>query len=845
MDAKLSSGGKDVAVKHTFSRRKTQMAMSINHNISAINTRRTLNTSSSAMGKSLQKLSSGYRINVGSDGPADLVISEQLRAQTVGLERAVRNTMEASNVIGIAEGALNEMNSILKTMRSLALHASNNGITSPQQVAADQSEVDSAIQTIDRIANTTKYSDQFLLNGGKQLNSTRTTLEDKVTDTNLLDLGLTRIDQIFKKEDFAINFTFSGATTNAETAADETVMAKRAYFEANASTAGTDIDATNNTTISSDQRFTITGENGARTFSFANGTHIGEISEQINNLSDSTGVGSTLIFDNDVTGTGLTGVETAFGVNRVTLAQTTYHVDSSYNSTDSQLSISAAVTGAVAGTNTDGDGRLYLKWSSATAYTAYKDRAMTIEVGTGTDGVAMTASNSSGLAALIVDVDANAPVAGEITIVDTNAAGALELDDTGVDVTGMAGLAALGLGTALALDGGDVISGVRLGQNTDETGTLYYKFTGAANAKTVSVYKDANMAAEDLVMQTNGTVNLNGAADTKIKLYETNGSGLFSTMNFDDAGAGLTAADATGSISFTNLGVRLYSEDYGSDAFVKVDAHEGALFADASDNIVDAGLTGATDIEYGQNAKLTVNGLELQMNGLEAEVSTQDMNAKFVFNEGELGKTTIAVVGYDQGAVASRAGQLDSGVNSQATKAMHNTGERLDDFTGGMQFQLGEGAGDQERTVYSIQSMAVAKLGQVKFTDDFDSTGVTSTKLLGVSDLLGGSYASLAVDPIKALTIIDKAIEDVSTLRARLGAFQKNMLQTNANSLNVAIENITATESSIRDADMAFETAEFTKNQILVQAGTAMLAQANAASQNVLAASQNVLQLLG
>ena len=117
------------------------MALSIAHNISAINTQRNLVISNRNLAKSLEKLSSGYRINTGQDGPADLIISEQLRAQSVGLERAIRNTQEATNVLGIAEGALNEMNEILKKMRALALHASNSGITSSTQVAADQAEL--------------------------------------------------------------------------------------------------------------------------------------------------------------------------------------------------------------------------------------------------------------------------------------------------------------------------------------------------------------------------------------------------------------------------------------------------------------------------------------------------------------------------------------------------------------------------------------------------------------------------------------------------------------------------------------------------------------------------------
>ena len=100
--------------------------------------------------------------------------------------------------------------------------------------------------------------------------------------------------------------------------------------------------------------------------------------------------------------------------------------------------------------------------------------------------------------------------------------------------------------------------------------------------------------------------------------------------------------------------------------------------------------------------------------------------------------------------------------------------------------------------------------------------------------MLSGGWASLGQDPVKALEIIDQAIEDVSGLRANIGAFQANMLETNANSLNVAIENITKTESYIRDADMASESTDFSKNQIMVQAGTSMLAQANQLSQNAL-----------
>ena len=90
----------------------------------------------------------------------------------------------------------------------------------------------------------------------------------------------------------------------------------------------------------------------------------------------------------------------------------------------------------------------------------------------------------------------------------------------------------------------------------------------------------------------------------------------------------------------------------------------------------------------------------------------------------------------------------------------------------------------------------------------------------------------------EALAVIDQAIDDVTSTRGRLGAFQSNTLETNINSLKVTRENLTSAESTIRDVDFAVESANFTKLQIMVQSSTAMLAQANQLP-------QGVLQLLG
>ena len=138
----------------------------INTNIASLNALRNLTKSNLALNQSLERLSSGFRVNRASDGPAKLVISERLRSQIASLRQATENTQRASNMITTAEGALNEVNSLLVSIKDLTLEAANTGALSTAEVDANQAQVDSAIATINRIANTTKFSDKGLLNGG-------------------------------------------------------------------------------------------------------------------------------------------------------------------------------------------------------------------------------------------------------------------------------------------------------------------------------------------------------------------------------------------------------------------------------------------------------------------------------------------------------------------------------------------------------------------------------------------------------------------------------------------------------------------------------------------------------
>jgi len=139
--------------------------MQINHNIAALNAWRALGVSNTNLSKSLEKLSSGYRINRGADDPAGLLISEQLRAQIGGLDQAVKNASDAISMVQTAEGALTEMNNMLNSIRTLAVHAANTGANDASSIQADQTAVDKAVESMQRIATTTKYAGKSLLDG--------------------------------------------------------------------------------------------------------------------------------------------------------------------------------------------------------------------------------------------------------------------------------------------------------------------------------------------------------------------------------------------------------------------------------------------------------------------------------------------------------------------------------------------------------------------------------------------------------------------------------------------------------------------------------------------------------
>ena len=146
------------------------MSLKINHNMSAVNTHRSVLNNTNAQQKTMEKLSSGLKINRAADAPAQLQISENLRAQAAGLRQAIDNSEMAVSLVQTAEAGLSEVSRALVQARQLAVHAGNEGVNDPNMMLADQREFENILDQINRVASSTQYGQNYLLDGSRSGN---------------------------------------------------------------------------------------------------------------------------------------------------------------------------------------------------------------------------------------------------------------------------------------------------------------------------------------------------------------------------------------------------------------------------------------------------------------------------------------------------------------------------------------------------------------------------------------------------------------------------------------------------------------------------------------------------
>lgn len=333
-------------------------------------------------------------------------------------------------------------------------------------------------------------------------------------------------------------------------------------------------------------------------------------------------------------------------------------------------------------------------------------------------------------------------------------------------------------------------SGLTTGATASAISSLRISSARIPNGGSRSVVVDVTQSAQTAKLIYAGSTTGAGAKTIQVAgKYGTEQLTFASTTSAANVAAAVNASKSLTGISATvsgtgaNTRILFHSTDYGEDAFVSVEALDGTFAVADAD--------GATAIkDYGQDVGVTVNGVATVANGLEISVRT----------------TAFAA---DMTLTADFATDLTAG-----SKTFYVTG-------GGADFSIAPTLGINATASLGIPSVSTGNLGS-------GALGFLSSIKTGqTNQLSSGNFET-------AQRIVRQANEQVSGLRGRLGAFQKNTLASAINALQVAYENTTAAESAIRDADFAQETSNLTRSQILVQSSSQALALANQAPQNVL-----------
>ncbi|MFH2034903.1 MAG: flagellin [Candidatus Zixiibacteriota bacterium] len=719
------------------------MSLRINNNVAAINAHRNLINTTNDLSKSMEKLSSGYQINRAADNPAGLVISEQFRAQIAGLNRAISNSEGSINMIQTAEGALNEINSLLVSMRELAIHAANEGFNDTAQLEADQAEIANAISTIDRIAANTQFGTKKLLDGTKANIAT-------ITSANSSGFSIRE----------------SGLSTGAHSIT---------------ATKTADSTATINTTS-----YGLSLNSAVTPYNLTDGIH------NIDVIQGSAGAVKTT--DSiDILDAWNNGIE--FGTAAVA------QVGSSANP-------AATASSASAGTytielNYQENGEAVTGWQSLSVTSASSDSIATM--------VAAWNTQISNNAALVGKVEA-ANVGGSVVFRTTNTGTQYSIAQRSFSTDATSAWYDFGTDTD---DRG--VSDDDLRFNIDVNKATYTK------SATITIAAGAYTTLSSLVTQLNTQLATAGGWGTVVG---TTANVIASAVGTDriafttmDEGSdysiqllGATVNDTTSARSALGMEVDAVALT-GTDALVSFDNYTNAISAvnyASTSNITiankAAGETGRGTVGFTVN---TANqGVNLGSMLLDVTAAKFDVR----LDSGPATALTAGVNSLVYNADRTESVKMNIDLTSNGgTETINNTDQSL-------VFQIGANVG--QTASIGLANMSASSLGKNMAGNLFTSlANIDVTTVLGAQD---------------SQHIIDSAITEVTNIRGTLGSFQKNTLESNLRNLRIASQNLQSSESSIRDTDMAKEMSTFVKNQILLQAGTAMLAQANQVPQAVL-----------
>jgi flagellin len=816
----------------------------INTNVSSLVAQNTLGRSNSALEQALTRLSTGLRINTGKDDPAGLIASENLRSDITSIKRAIGNTDRANQVIATADSSLGQVSSLLNDIRGLITESANTGVLSDEQITANQSQIDSSLDALNRIAQTTSFQGRRLLDGSLDFNITQGTGFSTVAGLKIDQANLGATGSL------AVAVDITAAATQAELT-NTTIAASVAGAAATADVTFTDAITTSAGTIDID--LLARQSTGTLTFDTTVAEDIVITALAGGNAAGAVGgaFGGINVVINENAGT-------AGGVNSAVYSAVTNEITIEANLASGTVTDTEIAT-AIAGIN----GGLDFSVSGNSGNNlAAADIGTYTNVATGGRNASTESISATGVAgaagnATFSFVEANLAGAGTAVVANGGGSYTIQIDNSIGSVTIAAIAAAIQTTAEIATattastasyfatgdvppSGAQAVSGGA--DAADDVITVQADIEGtAANGVTVTIQEAATGSATptaaidsfgDIVVTVDNTLTttianialaINGLAGYSATVTQSDGdgnyigasnappalatlaSGVAATGGLDDdlvieisgatgsellqfnanssvdliADAINAASDATGVTAANSSGnLVLSSIAYGTNAFVDVKVVE----EDDNDTFKDG--FGGPLRGYGTDVVAAVNGIQANGDGNTLSINTSGLDLSLTVTDGSSTDVNFTIDG------------------------------------GGALFQLGPDVVSNQQARIGITSVNTARLGGV------------SGKLYQLSR---GGTADLSSDTTTAASIVEEAINQVASLRGRLGSFQRTILETNKNALNDTLVNLTAAESQIRDADFAAETAALTRAQILVQSGTTVLAISNQNPQNVLA----------
>ena len=888
------------------------MGLVVNHNIPALSAFNAVTKTGNALQKSIQKLSTGLRINSAADDAAGLAISEKMRAQVRGLDRAVANSQDGISMIQTAEGALNETHSILQRMRELSVQAANDTLTQ-QDRRYIQDEIDQLREEITRIGNTTQFNKKKLLNGDAAVLWSSDNLKTKA----LINGGLRQVDQFGQKRAVEGNYKIN---IKAEAGQGEVKKTDIFKIKHDGVLMGVQVNKNNGVNTVRADNLPAGTYNVNATNPLANGTAVmtgaygGEplnVHELESDITTAAGAAGTIKnFNGKKLTVELNGVSkeiTLTTTDATTFDQLKDQLQSkvqegikvthnagkfkfTYVGKENTTGI-IKVSGELVGANL-----LFNTNNTSTAPTVSNaDEYLKMEV---------TSANLKGNASILAEVTDVNVAARSVTLKVT--ANFLGMDGTMSTKTqeivlpqGATGEEVfkdlLGAGTKFVLKDG-FAAGLKKGSK------FAYNVTAGADATPhVDVGVEIKGTANDKWGGSWGSITdkpLNFGlvkADTKNKdlhfknfyvnsktgkVYEgdivlrTKGTGIVeagkSLAGFE---VGFVGQVAKKDVKLSDLDKfwdpqgRFMLKDAQTLTLTQGDGKQTKVTLYANDTLEDVArrINNAISEGLGQGAYI-------------GKGQPGDKFAVFVNQDGDAGPETVAGTIVIRSLIPGSTGRLNFAGDEDVIKALSlnvlqdakesdytidvtdaHTGKKITDepvkTTGNrligavhpnvdVEFDAMAGvtakwdnvsqsfvyeSKDYTTILHLADNTTVFQIGANEGEDMGVNIGDMRSQALGLNEVLVTDRTSAA----RSITVIDNALDKVSTQRAKLGAYQ-NRLEHTVNNLMVASENLTASESRIRDTDMAKEMMNFTKLNIMLQAGNAMLAQANQLPQNVL-----------